>query len=167
MRQSLRQVHLCKILKSLENPVFSRLFVAPRAWLEQATSWLTVMRSTDWANEEYVEFWRDFKLLYPFADLHCMCSYGLEPTVNRLWLFFYTAFFTSIMSVFRWFYGLCESDGNHLSPLFSPRTRTCMSENMSVKNIKKHSRTNDHLKTAHRLIYIWYYNFNIVIIIQS
>ena len=28
-------------------------FLAPRAGLEPATSWLTVMRSTDWANEEY------------------------------------------------------------------------------------------------------------------
>ena len=29
------------------------LCLAPRAGLEPATSWLTVMRSTDWANEEY------------------------------------------------------------------------------------------------------------------
>ena len=28
-------------------------FLAPRAGLEPATSWLTVMRSTDWANEDY------------------------------------------------------------------------------------------------------------------
>ena len=28
--------------------------MAPRAGLEPATSWLTVMRSTDWANEDYL-----------------------------------------------------------------------------------------------------------------
>ena len=31
--------------------------MAPRAGLEPATSWLTVMRSTDWANEEYERSW--------------------------------------------------------------------------------------------------------------
>ena len=36
--------------KSLVN---TRLFMAPPAGLEPATSWLTVMRSTDWAKEEY------------------------------------------------------------------------------------------------------------------
>ena len=30
-------------------------FLAPPAGLEPATSWLTVMRSTDWAKEEYLK----------------------------------------------------------------------------------------------------------------
>ena len=33
-------------------------FLAPQAGLEPATSWLTVMRSTDWAIEEYIKFWK-------------------------------------------------------------------------------------------------------------
>ena len=32
---------------------FQGYFVAPRTGLEPVTSWLTVMRSTDWAKEEY------------------------------------------------------------------------------------------------------------------
>ena len=32
---------------------FSELLMAPRTGLEPVTSWLTVMRSTDWAIEEY------------------------------------------------------------------------------------------------------------------
>ena len=30
--------------------------VAPQAGLEPATSWLTVMRSTDWAMEDHIKF---------------------------------------------------------------------------------------------------------------
>ena len=49
--------------KKPKKPYFTRLFgigcifwpmrLAPPAGLEPATSWLTVMRSTDWAKEEY------------------------------------------------------------------------------------------------------------------
>ena len=35
------------------NAIALGFFVAPPAGLEPATSWLTVMRSTDWAKEEY------------------------------------------------------------------------------------------------------------------
>ena len=31
--------------------------MAPPTGLEPVTSWLTVMRSTDWANEDYIKFW--------------------------------------------------------------------------------------------------------------
>ena len=34
----------------------NKSFLAPPAGLEPATSWLTVMRSTDWAKEEYEQF---------------------------------------------------------------------------------------------------------------
>ena len=33
-----------------------RLILAPPVGLEPTTSWLTVMRSTDWAKEEYEQF---------------------------------------------------------------------------------------------------------------
>ena len=40
-------------------------FLAPRTGLEPVTSWLTVMRSTDWAIEEYINIW-----LYPHGVRH-------------------------------------------------------------------------------------------------
>ena len=60
-------------------------FLAPRAGLEPATSWLTVMRSTDWANEDYEIlhkvcvrfFWYSVRLTLCNAEqLHYRLSYG-------------------------------------------------------------------------------------------
>ena len=42
--------------KKKDIPFGMSFFLAPRAGLEPATSWLTVMRSTDWANEDYDSF---------------------------------------------------------------------------------------------------------------
>ena len=51
-----------------------RIFnMAPPAGLEPATSWLTVMRSTDWANEEYLSFL--FLLFYSLREY-----FRLAPT---------------------------------------------------------------------------------------
>ena len=47
--------------KQVLRPAFS---LAPPAGLEPATSWLTVMRSTDWAKEEYLKGY----LMYPYVS---------------------------------------------------------------------------------------------------
>ena len=62
--------------------------LAPPAGLEPATSWLTVMRSTDWAKEEYDGFLR--VLSSPFA-LRRMTS-CLLPSKNNTQLFFSVAY---------------------------------------------------------------------------
>ena len=47
------QMMLCLTAKMKKPRFEERGFLAPPAGLEPATSWLTVMRSTDWAKEEY------------------------------------------------------------------------------------------------------------------
>ena len=70
------------IRKSLENTRFSRLSLAPRAGLEPATSWLTVMRSTDWANEECLNFEEISNSFALPTGLHCLSSASLEHLIN-------------------------------------------------------------------------------------
>ena len=50
MRQSMRQGHLCKILKSLENTRFSRLSMAPQARLE----WSKTHTMTRWYQRLFI-----------------------------------------------------------------------------------------------------------------
>ena len=47
--------------KKNNRKLISVIFLAPRARLELATSRLTAVRSTDWANEEYLT---DFVIIY-------------------------------------------------------------------------------------------------------
>ena len=59
------------------NRLVTLFCLAPPAGLEPATSWLTVMRSTDWAKEEYLKGY----LKYPLCRLWPIFPGRLQPSI--------------------------------------------------------------------------------------